>query len=43
MTGKRRKPVKCGLCDGKGYKEISQDGKVDRKACGRCNGTGMVS
>ncbi|WP_268822909.1 hypothetical protein [Yinghuangia soli] len=39
---KRRKPVPCTLCGGKGFKEISQDGKVEKKSCGRCNGTGIV-
>jgi DnaJ-class molecular chaperone len=41
--GTHKKPVKCAMCDGKGYTEISQDGKVEKKSCGKCNGTGTVS
>ncbi|WP_436789902.1 hypothetical protein [Yinghuangia sp. YIM S10712] len=41
--GDHKKPAKCPLCGGKGYTEVCQDGKVIKRSCGRCNGSGTVA
>lgn len=40
--GKHKKPVTCAMCNGKGYIEESRNGKITKRSCSRCNGTGTT-